>query len=269
MLWPYKLSNKGITNVYSIPIVSHNWCWEGSTTYIVLVGDQQYCWQLPVAIFSTSSAIPIYRSDTIMTKISWVTALALADLGGGGACRAHAIPYGTQFFHFHIHFHQKAPASEVHTPSNGCMPPLWEILDPPLPGEQLSFMLSSCWWCMNSGHESQLLWDLIVLIKIYSPLTLIFWRYIKFPTIEVYYDDCLLRSSKWFSSNSTSLWSGNQLQSNSFRMCGCCTGQRWTLPSQIRSFIIQRVSTQWTRGFLPISQWPEKLRSTWICWWSS
>ena len=39
---------------------------------------------------------------------------------------AHA-PYGTQFFRFHIHFHRKAPASEVHAPS-----PQREILDPPL-----------------------------------------------------------------------------------------------------------------------------------------
>ena len=46
---------------------------------------------------------------------------ALVDLGG--ACQAHANPYGTQFFHFHIHFHQKVPASEVHTPPNGCTPP--------------------------------------------------------------------------------------------------------------------------------------------------
>ena len=45
-------------------------------------------------------------------------------IGGscGGACRAHALTYGTQFFHFHIHFHQKEPASEVY-PSNGCTPP--------------------------------------------------------------------------------------------------------------------------------------------------
>ena len=32
----------------------------------------------------------------------------LADLGGG-AYRAHALPYGTQFFRFCMHFHQKAP----------------------------------------------------------------------------------------------------------------------------------------------------------------
>ena len=40
--------------------------------------------------------------------------LSLADLGG--ARRAHATPYGTQFLRFRIHFHQKVPASEVHTP---------------------------------------------------------------------------------------------------------------------------------------------------------
>ena len=54
----------------------------------------------------------------------------LADLGG--MCRAHATPYGTQFFHFCIHFHQKAPALEVHTPLMGAHPLVWEILDPPL-----------------------------------------------------------------------------------------------------------------------------------------
>ena len=48
--------------------------------------------------------------------------LSLADLGGG-ACRAHATPYGTQFIHFHIHFHQKAPMSEVHAPLTGARPP--------------------------------------------------------------------------------------------------------------------------------------------------
>ena len=45
---------------------------------------------------------------------------------------AHAPhPYRTQFFHFHIHFHRKAPASEVHTPSKRVhAPPLREILAP-------------------------------------------------------------------------------------------------------------------------------------------
>ena len=33
--------------------------------------------------------------------------------------RAHALSYGTQFFHFCTHFHQKAPALEVHLPLMG------------------------------------------------------------------------------------------------------------------------------------------------------
>ena len=45
----------------------------------------------------------------------------MADLGG--ACQAHATLYGTQFFHFCIHFHQKAPASEVHAPLMDACPP--------------------------------------------------------------------------------------------------------------------------------------------------
>ena len=40
--------------------------------------------------------------------------IALVDLEG--ACRAHATPYETQFFRFRIHYHRKAPVSEVHTP---------------------------------------------------------------------------------------------------------------------------------------------------------
>ena len=51
--------------------------------------------------------------------------------GSRGACPAHA-PYGSQFFHFRIHFHQKVPMSEVHVPPNGVHAPLWEILDLPL-----------------------------------------------------------------------------------------------------------------------------------------
>ena len=52
-----------------------------------------------------------------------VVTMALADLGWGGACQVHATPYGTQFFHFHIHFHQKVPASEVHASPMGARPP--------------------------------------------------------------------------------------------------------------------------------------------------
>ena len=46
---------------------------------------------------------------------------ALADLGGRRARRMS--PYGTQFFHFRIHFHQKVPMSEVHACPNRCTPP--------------------------------------------------------------------------------------------------------------------------------------------------
>ena len=59
----------------------------------------------------------------------WVFEKALVDLG---VCQAHTTPYGTQFFHFHIHFHQKVPTLEV--PPNRCMTPLQEILDLPLEG---------------------------------------------------------------------------------------------------------------------------------------
>ena len=43
---------------------------------------------------------------------------------GGSRGRARCTsPYGTQFFHFRIHFHQKVPISEVHTPPMGARPP--------------------------------------------------------------------------------------------------------------------------------------------------
>ena len=45
---------------------------------------------------------------------------ALADLGGVPGALPH---YETQFFHFCIHFCQKAPMSEVHAPPNGSTPP--------------------------------------------------------------------------------------------------------------------------------------------------
>ena len=50
---------------------------------------------------------------------------------GGGGMPGTRPPYGTQFFRFCIHFHQKVPMSEVHSPLTGARPP-WEILDPPL-----------------------------------------------------------------------------------------------------------------------------------------
>ena len=47
--------------------------------------------------------------------------ISLADLGGDVP---GARPHGTQFFHFRIHFHQKALTSEVHAPPPmGARPP--------------------------------------------------------------------------------------------------------------------------------------------------
>ena len=48
--------------------------------------------------------------------------------------RCTPLPYGTQFFHYHIHFHQKGPMSAVHAlpHKTGPCSPLREILDPPL-----------------------------------------------------------------------------------------------------------------------------------------
>ena len=48
--------------------------------------------------------------------------MALADLRGE-ACRALATTYGTQFARFRIHFHQKAPASEVYALLMRARPP--------------------------------------------------------------------------------------------------------------------------------------------------
>ena len=55
--------------------------------------------------------------------------LALAELGAGHARRTSL--YGTQIFRVCIHFHRKAPASEVHAPPQMGPRPLREILHPP------------------------------------------------------------------------------------------------------------------------------------------
>ena len=47
-------------------------------------------------------------------------------------------PNGIQFFRFHIHFHRKAPASEVGTPPNGSAPP------PPPTGNPGSATAGAC-----------------------------------------------------------------------------------------------------------------------------
>ena len=63
---------------------------------------------------------------TMPMDLDWSNAkhaFSKLSIGGSrGACRAHA-PHGTQFFHFCIHFRQKAPVSEVHTPQRAHAPP--------------------------------------------------------------------------------------------------------------------------------------------------
>ena len=114
--------------------------------------------QDPILLFSPKSTHirgqhPQWLGAPPMGNPGSTTELPLADLGG----RAwHMPPYGTQFFRFCIHFHQKVPTSEVHAPPNGCTPPLQEILDPPLITEhgQVNIMLeivsiSFCYFPIN------------------------------------------------------------------------------------------------------------------------
>ena len=62
------------------------------------------------------------RASDSEQRLRGVTLVFHVIGGSRGACAGHA-PYGTQFFHFHIHFHQKVPTSEVHAPPNRCTPP--------------------------------------------------------------------------------------------------------------------------------------------------
>ena len=56
------------------------------------------------------------------TKRQMNHTLIIGGSRGGG--HAWCIPpYGTQFFHFRIHFHRKVPTSEVHAPLMGACPP--------------------------------------------------------------------------------------------------------------------------------------------------
>ena len=67
----------------------------------------------------------IHPCDFKKSNIVWVYLMSvstLADLGGGRA--GCTLSYGTQFFHFHIYFSQKALVSEVHVPPNGSTPPV-------------------------------------------------------------------------------------------------------------------------------------------------
>ena len=64
---------------------------------------------------------PGSATDTVSKRFNPFQMISLADLGG--ACRVHATPYGTQFFCFRIHFHQKVPMLEDHTPLTAARPP--------------------------------------------------------------------------------------------------------------------------------------------------
>ena len=60
----------------------------------------------------------------VITYFKYTAQSALVDQQAGGGGRARRMPpYGTKFFHFHIHFWQKVPMSEVHTPLTGPHPP--------------------------------------------------------------------------------------------------------------------------------------------------
>ena len=57
----------------------------------------------------------IYQGIHLDQAKSYPSTLANPHTKFSGACP----PYRTQFFHFHIHFHQKVPTSEVHAPPTG------------------------------------------------------------------------------------------------------------------------------------------------------
>ena len=93
-----------------------------------------------IALFTPSDigryhrAISVFDIDIDIHTKHW-------RIWGGRARRTPPPPHGTQFFHFHIHFHRRVPMSEVHAPPPlmGARPPppppLREILDPPLPSD--------------------------------------------------------------------------------------------------------------------------------------
>ena len=57
--------------------------------------------------------------------------ITLADLGGVPGARPPP-PMGPNSFIFAYIFTKKCPRRRFTRPPNGCTPPLWEILDPPL-----------------------------------------------------------------------------------------------------------------------------------------
>ena len=67
-------------------------------------------------------------------------------------------PNRTEFFHFYICFHQKAPVLEVGAPSNeGWHPPQWEILDLPLPTCNFSNPFASKWLKMTRNDQFRMI----------------------------------------------------------------------------------------------------------------
>ena len=68
--------------------------------------------------------------------------LSISSIGGSRGRARRTPPYGTKFFHFHIHFQQKVPMSEVHAPRR-VHSLLREILDPPLPSLTKKYYFSN------------------------------------------------------------------------------------------------------------------------------
>ena len=99
---------------------------------------------MPVKLLSADTVneniYPINLSVTVcvfyLPRESKWTVFCYDFIGGskGGAAGAHPPPpHGIQFFRFCIHFHRKAPPSEVSAPPQRLgAPPQREILDPPL-----------------------------------------------------------------------------------------------------------------------------------------
>ena len=132
------LKNDCVTKIFSVRYLS---CHCIQSTSLQRLHNLNKTWKTPTIVYNTFSRQTFFllsintrktfkrmkvnmRVGTLLPPTTPLTRLTpktpLADLEG--ACRAHALPYGTQFFHFRTHFYRKVPVSEVHTP-NGYMPP--------------------------------------------------------------------------------------------------------------------------------------------------
>ena len=97
-------------------------------------------------MWQSQSQLQLFSGNGHLTQLTQSPIQAHWRIWGGGHTR-HMPPYRTQFFHFYIHFCQKAPASGVHAP-------LWEILDLPLkPIIFLSFGVCSVAFIVDSKSE--------------------------------------------------------------------------------------------------------------------